>query len=123
TLKGKGYRRDQNRNVQVLHPPSTWNARITIASTTNTLYTYDLTASEYNSGAPSIRFVDALGSDAVASDVFVDLSVIVSTTLWDRVILMRSLDTSGSTWGPQVIIAYGRTGDKPVLYAYDSAEP
>src|SRR5881397_168469 len=62
-------------------------------------------------------------SDAIASDVFVDLSVIVSTTLWDRVILMRSLDTSGSTWGPQVILASGRTGDNPVLHAYDSAEP
>src|SRR5213596_2979106 len=36
---------------------------------------------------------------------------------------MRSVDTSGSTWGPQVILASGRTGDNPVLYAYDSAEP
>src|SRR5881296_3440837 len=123
TLKVKGYRGDENVNVEVLTPPSTWNARITVASTTNTMYTYDLTASEYNSGAPSIRFVDALGSDAVASDVFVDLSVIVSTTLWDRVILMRSLDTSGSTWGAQVILASGRTGDSPLLYSFDSAEP
>src|SRR2546428_414669 len=46
-----------------------------------------------------------------------------STSLWDRVILMRSLDTSGSTWGPQVILASGRTGDNPLLYSYDSAEP
>src|SRR2546426_343796 len=123
TLKVKGYRGDENVNVEVLTPPSTWNARITIASTTNTLYTYDLTASEYNSGAPSIRFVDALGSDAVASDVFVDLSVIVSTTLWDRVILMRSLDTSGSTWGAQVILASGRLADSPLVLTRDSAEP
>src|SRR5207247_2736933 len=90
---------------------------------TNTMYTYDLTVSEYKSGTPSIRFVDALGSDAIASDVFVDLSVIASTSLWDRVILMRSLDTSGSTWGPQVILASGRNGDKPLLYSYASAEP
>src|SRR5438093_984401 len=123
TLKIKGYRGDENVNVEVLTPPSTWNARITIASTTNTRYSYDLTASEYNSGTPSIRFVDALGSDAVASDFFVDLSVIVSKSFWDRVILMRSLDTSGSTWGPQVILASGRTGDSPLLYSFDSAEP
>src|SRR5437899_7504711 len=89
TLKVKGYRGDENVNVEVLTPPSSWTTRITIASTTNTLYTYDLTLPEYNSGSPSIRFVDALGSDAVVSDVFVDLSVIVSTTLWDSVILMR----------------------------------
>src|SRR2546422_225046 len=123
TLKIKGYRGDENVNVEVLTPPSSWYTRITIASTTNTLYTYDLTAPEYNSGSPSIRFVDALGSDAIASDVFVDLSVVVSKSFWDRVILMRSLDTSGSIWGSQVILASGRTGDNPVLYSYDSAEP
>src|SRR3989475_533835 len=123
TLKIKGYRGDENVNVEVLTPPSSWNTRITIASTTNSLYTYDLTAPEYNSGSPSIRFVDALGSDAIASDVFVDLSVVVSKSFWDRVILMRSLDTSGSIWGSQVILASGRTGDNPVLYSYDSAEP
>src|SRR6059036_3099207 len=123
TLKVKGYRGDENVNIEVLTPPSSWNTRITVASTTNTMYTYDLTVSEYNSGAPSIRFVDALGSDAIASDVFVDLSVIVSTTLWDRVILMRSLDTSGSTWGAQVILASGRLADSPLVLTRDSAEP
>ncbi|TLZ78117.1 MAG: hypothetical protein E6K08_01800, partial [Methanobacteriota archaeon] len=123
TLKIKGYRGDENVNVEVLTPPSSWNTRITIASTTNTLSTYDLTAPEYNSGSPSIRFVDALGSDAIASDVFVDLSVVVSKSFWDRVILMRSSDTSGSIWGSQVILASGRAGDNPVLYSYDSAEP
>src|SRR5216117_3211460 len=53
TLKIKGYRGDENVNVEVLTPPSSWNTRITIASTTNTLCTYDLTAPEYNSGTPS----------------------------------------------------------------------
>src|SRR3990170_855165 len=57
TLKVKGYRVDENLNVQVLTPPSTWNTRITISATTNTLYTYTLTSSEYNSGAPAVRFL------------------------------------------------------------------
>src|SRR5438093_11452665 len=122
-LKVKGYRQDENINVQVLNPPSTWNTRVTISATAHTLYTYTLTSSDYNSGAPSVRFVDANGGDATQSDFWLDLAVVTSTTLWDRIILMRSLDTSGSTWGGQVVLASGRSGDNPLLYSYDSAEP
>jgi KaiC/GvpD/RAD55 family RecA-like ATPase len=123
TLKVKGYRQDENINVQVLTPPSTWTTRVTISATANTLYTYTLASSEYNSGAPSVRFVDANGGDATQSDFWLDLAVLTSTTLWDRIILMRSLDTSGSTWGGQIILASGRPGDSPLLSSNDSAEP
>src|SRR5206468_12797007 len=46
-----------------------------------------------------------------------------STTLSDRIIMMRSLDTSGSTWGSQIVLASGRSGDTPLLYSFDSTEP
>jgi len=123
TVKVKGYRQDENVNVQVMTPPSTWNTRITISNTSNTLYSYDLTASEFNSGAPSIRFVDAAGGDGTASDLWVDYAALVSTTYWDRVILMRSTNASGSTWGTQITLASGRSADSPVLLARDSTEP
>src|SRR5207245_9259281 len=99
------------------------NPTAPILSTTNTGYNYTLTTSEYNSGAPSVRFVDASGPDGTQSDFWLDLAVVTSTTLWDRIILMRSLDTSGSTWGSQIVLASGRSGDGPRLYSYDSAEP
>ena len=123
TLKVKGYRQDENLNVQVLTPPSTWNTRATISSTINTVYNYTLTTSEYNSGAPSVRFVDASGPDGTQSDFWLDLAVVTSTTLWDRIIMMRSLDTSGSTWGSQIVLASGRSADSPLLYSFDSTEP
>src|SRR3989442_15169141 len=122
-VKVKGYRQDENMNVQVLTPPSTWNTRITISNTSNTLYSYDLTASEFNSGAPSIRFVHAAGGDGTASDLWVDYAALVSTTYWDRIILMRSTNASGSAWGTQITLASGRSADSPVLLARDSTEP
>jgi len=47
--------------LEVLTPPSTWTAKILISSTSNTLYSYTLTTSEFNGGSPSIRFEDASG--------------------------------------------------------------
>ena len=123
TLKVKGYREDENVLVQVLTSPSTWNTRITISATSNTQYTYTMTTAEYNSGSPSIRFVDASGGVGMQSDVWVDYAVVTTTSWWDRIILMRSADTSGSSWGSQIVLASGRTGDSALLYAYDSAEP
>jgi len=123
TLKVKGYRQDENVDVQVLTPGPTWTTRFTISATLNTLYSYTLTSAEYNSGAPSIRFVDQGAGDSTQSDVWIDLAVVTTTSAWDRVILMRSSDTSGSTWGDQVLVASGRVGDDPLLYSYDSAEP
>jgi len=76
----KGYRTDEDFQVQVLTPPSTWNTRITITATSNTLYEYTLAAAEYNSGAPSIRFVDATPTDSTLSDLYIDLAVIASTS-------------------------------------------
>src|SRR2546425_482629 len=123
TLKVKGYRQDEDVNVQVLTPPATWTTRITISATSNTLYTYDLTTSEYNAGAPSIRFRDAGGPDGTASDLWVDVANVTTTNTWDRILLMRSLDTSGSSWGSQIILASGRSTDNPIRYSYASAEP
>ena len=77
TLKAKGYRVDEDILVQVLTSP-TWYTRITISATTNTLYTYTMTTTEYNSGAPAIRFVDAGGADAVVSDLYLDVAVVVT---------------------------------------------
>ncbi|HYY47149.1 MAG TPA: zinc ribbon domain-containing protein, partial [Thermoplasmata archaeon] len=43
---------------------------------------------------------------------------------WDRVVLTRSRDTSGSTWSPTpVVLASGRASDTPLLYSYDSTDP
>jgi len=123
TLNVKGYRQDEDINVQVLTSPSTWNTRITISATSNTLYTYALSAAEYNSGSPSIRFVDASGGEITQSDFWLDQAVITTTSYWDRIYVMRSSDTSGSTWGSQILLASGRVGGDPLLYAYDSAEP
>ncbi|HYU07346.1 MAG TPA: DUF2341 domain-containing protein, partial [Thermoplasmata archaeon] len=112
--------------VQVLTPPSTWATRITITKTTDddSVQTYTLTTAEFNAGAPSIRFVGNSDlSDPTSSDLYVDYAVVASVGQWDRIILMRSSDTSGSTWGAQIILASGRSGDAPLLYSYDSAEP
>src|SRR5437867_1918905 len=109
TLKVKGYRGDENINVQVLTPPSMWTTRLTITATTNTLITYVLTNAEYNGGTPAIRLVDPAAVDTTQSDVFIDLSVVVTEGHSDRVTIMRSLDTSGSTWGSQVVLASGNT--------------
>lgn len=112
--------------VQVLTPPSTWNTRITITKTSDddAAQTYPLTASEFNAGAPSIRFVGGKeGGDTAQSDLWVDRTIIDTTNGWDRIIAMRSLDTSGSSWGSQVILASGRSSDGALLLARDSAEP
>jgi len=113
TLKVKGYRVDENLNVQVLTPPSDWNIRLTISATTNTLYTYTLTSSEYNSGGPAIRFTDPSGADSVQSDFYIDLSLVmtdhtyvyVANTADNPTILVRSpndatygTDTGGMYW-------------------------
>src|SRR5256885_16643750 len=87
------------------------------------MYTYALTTGEFNSGAPSGRFVDAGGPDASPSDLWLDLAGITSTTLWDRIVLMRSLDTSGATGGSPIVLASGRPGGGPLLSCSDTAEP
>jgi len=123
TLQVKGYRQDENVLARVLTPPSTWNTRITISATSNTLYTYTLTSAEYNGGAPSVRFVDGDGTDGVQSDFWIDYANVATYSQWDRVILMRSSDTAGSTWGTQIILASGRAGDSALLLPRDSTEP
>ena len=122
-LQIKGYREDEDVNVQVLTPPSTWMTRIAISATANTLYSVSLTASEYNSGAPSIRFTDAAGAGGMQSDFWVDYANVVANAQWDRVIIMRSSDISGSAWGSQITLASGRASDNALVTAYDSAEP
>src|SRR5207245_9986066 len=82
-----------------------------------------VTASASTSAAPPVRVVDASGPDGTQSDFWLDLAVVTSTTLWDRIIMMRSLDTSGSTWGSQIVLASGRSADSPLLYSFDSTEP
>jgi len=42
---------------------------------------------------------------------------------WDRIIIRRSLDVSGATWGSQIVLASARAADSPLLYTFDSAEP
>ncbi|HYV08445.1 MAG TPA: hypothetical protein VEL81_02575 [Thermoplasmata archaeon] len=111
--------------VQVLTPPSTWNTRITITKTAddNAAQTYTLTTAEFNAGAPSIRFLgSAEAFDSSQSDLYLDYVIVSSISYWDRIILMRSSDTSGSTWGSQIILASGRTGDSALVLARDSSE-
>jgi len=78
-LQVKGYREDEDINVQALTPPSTWNTVITITAMMNTLYSYTLTSAEYNSGATAIRFVDASGAVGMQSDFWVDYANIVTS--------------------------------------------
>ena len=98
TLKVKGYREDENINVQVLTPPSTWNTRMVISATTNTLYTYAMTSAEYNSGSPAIRFTDANDMTGQQSDLFVDFAAVATVDGNGRA-------TSVSTGGPVAIRA------------------
>jgi hypothetical protein len=61
--------------VQVLTPPSTWNTRITVTKTAddNADQCYTLTTSEFNSGAPSIRWTGGTETgDATQSDINID---------------------------------------------------
>ncbi|TLZ54000.1 MAG: hypothetical protein E6K15_09705, partial [Methanobacteriota archaeon] len=112
--------------VQVLTPPSTWTTRITITKTAddNAAQAYTLTTAEFNSGAPAVRFIGATEiGDVTQSDVYLDYVTISSNSVWDRVVLMRSRDTSGSTWSGQVVLASGRSGDSALVLARDSAEP
>src|SRR2546421_231112 len=112
--------------VQVLPPPSTWTTRITITKTAddNAAQAYTLTTAEFNSGAPAVRFIGATEiGDVTQSDVYLDYVTISSNSVWDRVVLMRSRDTSGSTWSGQVVLASGRSGDSALVLARDSAEP
>ena len=80
-LSVKGYRSDENVDVQVLTPPATWNTRLTVNSLTNTMFTYTLTASEYNGGSPQVRFLDVAGADPSASDLFLDWVAITTIRL------------------------------------------
>src|SRR5207245_8078162 len=43
--------------------------------------------------------------------------------LWDRIVLMRRLDTGSATWGRPIVLAFGRPGDRPLLSSHDSPEP
>ncbi len=80
-LSVEGHIVDENVVVQILTPPSTWNTRLTLNNVTDQTLTYDLTAAEYNGGGPAIRFVDALGSDAIQSDFYLDRIFILTTVL------------------------------------------
>jgi len=81
TLQVKGYRQDENINVQVLTPPSAWATRITVNSLTNQLFTIGLTLSEYNAGTPQVRFVDAVPQDGSLSDLFLDWVAVTTVRL------------------------------------------
>jgi hypothetical protein len=67
-------------NVEVLTPPSTWNVRLTVTTTSDTTQTYDLTVPEYASGAPSIRFADAGGVGGSATRTSTDWLQVQSIT-------------------------------------------
>src|SRR5207302_6943185 len=112
--------------VQVLTPPSSWTTRITITKTAddNAAQAYTLTTAEFNSGAPAVRFIGATEiGDTTQSDLYLDYVTVSSNSVWDRVVLMRSRDTSGSTWSGQIVLASGRSGDSPLVLARDSTEP
>ena len=95
TLQVKGYREDENINVQVLTAPATWNTRITISATSNTMHTYPLTSAEYNSGAPAVRFVDAGGAGGMQSDFWIDYANIISAAAeYDVDLQIWNLDTN-----------------------------
>src|SRR3972149_3975418 len=74
-------------------------------------------------GAHPGRFVHGDGTDCVQSDFWIDSSNVATYSQWDRVILMRSSDTAGSTWGTQIILASGRAGDRGLLFPRGSTAP
>jgi len=74
--------------VQVLTPPSTWNTRITVTKTAddNADQCYTLATTEFNSGAPSIRWIGGTeASDVTQSDINVDQERVIrhSVTIVD----------------------------------------
>jgi len=72
-LRVKGYRTNEDMNIQILTPPATWNVRATVNSIVNTVFTVAMTAGEYNGGSPAVRFVDAVPApDVAASGLFLD---------------------------------------------------
>jgi len=97
-LSIRGYRSDEDIIVQVLTPPATWNPRLTVNSTTNTLLTYTLTPLEYNGGNPEVRFRDVAASDPSASDMFLDWVSITTVQLTYAAELRQNVTgiTSGS---------------------------
>ena len=76
--------------VQVLTPPATWNTRITVTKTAddNADQCYTLTTTEFDSGAPSIRWMGGTETgDSTQSDINIDhervvRNVGVRTELW-----------------------------------------
>ncbi len=90
-----GHVTDEAMNVQVLTTPSTWNTRLTITTPSDQTLYYNLTGSEYNSGNPSIRFIDANGPDGTQSDMYLDLVRIVTTVLNYRLEVQQ--DVTGVT--------------------------
>ena len=76
TLTVKGYRGDEDVDVQVFTSLSSWTTRLTISATANTRYTYTLTAEEYNGGSPAIRFVDRGVGGSTLSNLWIDWAAI-----------------------------------------------
>ncbi len=109
TLTIVGAISDENLNVQVLTPPSTWNTRGTLTSTTNQVLTYRPYPGEVVGGGFSIRFVDALGPDAIQSDFWIDQVKLVTT------VVAYGLDVRQDITGI--------TGDNPLLLVKGNVTP
>jgi len=103
SVRVKGYRTNEDVTVQVLTPPATWNQRMTVNSIVNQVFTYTLTAAEYNGGSPAVRFVDAVPApDAAASDLFLD--AVTVTTLHLTYSLEVRQNITGVMSGPNPIL-------------------
>lgn len=78
TLHVKAHRDDENFLVQVLTPPSTWNTRLTISATSSSSYAYTMTTAEYDTGSPTVRFIDANSVEGSLSNLYLDMVRIAS---------------------------------------------
>jgi len=105
-LSVKGYRGDEDFNVQVLTPPSTWTTRLTVNSLTSQLFSVGLTLSEYSAGSPQVRFVDAVRQDGSLSDLFLDW-VAVTTERLTYSLEVRQNVTSIMTGSNPILVVKG----------------
>ena len=88
--------------VQVLTPPSTWTTRITVTKTSddNANQCYTLTSSEFNNGAPSIRWIGGTEvGDTTQSDVKIDHQRITKDVSWTT---RSAIDTSSDY--PSIVV-------------------
>jgi len=103
-LSVKGYRGDEDMNVQVLTPPSTWNTRMVVNSPISTMLSYTLAPAEYSGGNPQLRIVDGAYQDQSSSDLFLDWVAITTVVAVYSLEVRHNVTGIAVTGNPALII-------------------